>query len=183
MPNAIIPAAEFQSLPLEFVIASPLTGAVKAQAQMAEATKAFLEAFKGDVAFDLKTKNGAGEESSTTIQVPLLSIVPVPHLQIDSLTVNFKYEISQIFADKESIESNVALDLGTTGVLSNFVKASLKGSVASRSSSEATTNRSGCLEITMHASEAPIPEGLARVLSLLAHSVPDAQVAAASTSK
>jgi hypothetical protein len=59
----------------------------------------------------------------------------------------------------------------------------LKGSVTSRSSTESTTNRSGHLEITLHASEAPMPEGLARILSLLAHAVPDAPTlpAAAST--
>jgi hypothetical protein len=33
-------------------------------------------------------------------------------------------------------------------------------------------NRSGVIEITLHASEAPIPEGLARVLNLLAKTIP-----------
>jgi hypothetical protein len=47
------------------------------------------------------------------------------------------------------------------------VQATLKGSVSSSSSSEATTNRSGTLDITVRASEAPIPEGLARLLTLL----------------
>ncbi len=32
-------------------------------------------------------------------------------------------------------------------------------------------NRSGTLEITVHASEAPMPEGLAKVLGLLANAI------------
>jgi hypothetical protein len=172
MANEILPAAEFQSLPLEFIIASPLTGAVKAQALMAEATRKFIETFIAqDASFSIRSKNADGKETSTDVKVPLLSIVPVPHLRIDSLTVNFKYEIAQISAEKSSLDKSVELEAATAGVLSNFVKASLKGSVASRSSTESTMNRSGSLEITLHASEAPVPEGLARVLSLLAHSV------------
>lgn len=66
----------------------------------------------------------------------------------------------------------ISLEAGTTGLLANFVKASLKGNVSSQSSSESVMNRSGVLEITLHASEAPIPEGLARILNLLAKTIP-----------
>ena len=66
----------------------------------------------------------------------------------------------------------VSLEAGTTGILASFVKASLKGNVSSQSSSESVMNRSGVLEITVHASEAPIPEGLARILNLLSKTIP-----------
>jgi hypothetical protein len=33
-------------------------------------------------------------------------------------------------------------------------------------------NRSGMLEMTVHASESPIPEGLAKILNLLASTIP-----------
>jgi hypothetical protein len=179
MATEILPAAEFQALPLEFIISAPLNGAVKAQAIAADNLRAFLEAFK-DKTVEFKTSasqttgatpsNGAGQQLS--VSVPLLAVVPVPYLRIDSLTASFKYEISQIVMDKSQTEKGVDLDAGTAGFLSNFVRATVKGSVSSKSSSESTLNRSGSLEITVHASEAPIPEGLARVLSLLAHAVP-----------
>jgi hypothetical protein len=44
--NPVVPAAEFQALPLDFVIASPLISAVKAQAVAAAATRDFINAFK-----------------------------------------------------------------------------------------------------------------------------------------
>jgi Protein of unknown function (DUF2589) len=169
----ILPAAEFQSLPLEFIISAPLAGAVKAQAVVAQNMKDFIMAFKDtNVEFTAATFTN-GSEQKVNVKVPLLSMVPVPHLRIDSLTIDFKYEVSQIVGDKKSFEAGVDLSAGTTGLLSKFVNATLKGSVTSRSSSESTVNRSGHLAVTVHASEAPIPEGLARVLSLLAHAVPE----------
>ena len=181
MATEILPAAEFQSLPLEFIIAAPLAGAVKAQAVAADSARKFIEAFKDtNVKFTAATvKNGTSRKID--VQVPLLSMVPVPHLRIDSLTVDFKYEVSQIVADKKSLETGFDLDIGTTGVLANFVRASIKGSVTSKSSSESTLNRSGSLAITVHASEAPMPEGLARVLSLLAKAVPEPESVAIPT--
>lgn len=172
MANELIPAAEFQALPLEFIIAAPLAGAVKAQAVVAAGIKTFLEDFgKESVTFSAKSSAGTAAKAVSTT-VPLLALVPVPHLRIDSLTVDFKYEISQVVADKASMEKGVEGSVGTTGVLANFVAASFKGSVSSRSASESTVNRSGSLNITLHASEAPMPEGLSRLLSLLAHAVP-----------
>lgn len=171
-PRDILPAVEFQSLPLEFIIASPLAGAVKAQALAAATTRDFIEGFKGQVVeLEASTQN-SGDERKVTVKAPLLALVPVPHLRIDSLTVSFKYEISQISVDREEHQRELKGEAGTTGILANFVKASLKGSVTSKSASESTVNRAGTLEITVHASEAPIPDGLSRVLSLLAHAVP-----------
>src|SRR5690349_6694102 len=100
MANEILPAAEFQSLPLEFIISAPLSGAVKAQAVAADSARRFIEQFKdASVKFTAATvKNGTTKKID--VEVPLLSMVPVPHLRIDSLTIDFKYEISQIVADK-----------------------------------------------------------------------------------
>src|SRR6185295_18746741 len=126
MPNELLPAAEFQSLPLEFIISAPLSGAIKAQAIAADTARKFIEAFKDtNVEFTAATvKNGV--DKKVKVQVPLLSMVPVPHLRIDSLTVDFKYEIAQIVADKKSLETGFDMDVGSAGILSNFVKASIK---------------------------------------------------------
>lgn len=168
----IQPAAEFQALPLEFIVAAPLIAAVKAQAVAAQATIEFVEKFKGDnVQFEFESKQ-EGTPKKNKVNAPLLSIVPVPHLRIDSLTVNFRYEISQTVKEASSLEKGVEMDVKGGALLSPWVSATLKGSVSSRSSEESTMNRSGTLEITVHASEAPMPEGLAKILSLLATSVP-----------
>jgi len=169
------PAAEFQALPLENIIAAPLLGAIKAQAAAASATCSYINSFLKDgkpITVDLKlsvVQNGNSKE--VAIKAPLLSLVPVPHIRIDSFTTHFKYEISQVTKSTEVFDYGVNLE---TDVTKNpFFNFSLKGNVSSKSSDESVMNRSGMLEITVHASEAPIPEGLSRLLSVIAKALPE----------
>jgi len=169
--------AEFQALPLDFIMAAPLTAAVKAQAAAAEAARGFIEAMLDDngapktVQFQMAVKQNDGASKDVQINAPLLSLVPVPHLRIDSLTVHFKYEITQSLRSSKATDAEVGIQMGIGKTLTPWAEATLKGSVTSKSAEESTTNRSGQLEITLHASEAPMPEGLARLLNLLAKSV------------
>src|SRR3569833_2854738 len=107
--------AEFQALPLDFIMAAPLTAAVKAQAAAAEAARGFIEAMLDDsgapktVQFQMAVKQNDGASKDVQINAPLLSLVPVPHLRIDSLTVHFKYEITQ------SLRSSKATGAGGGG--------------------------------------------------------------------
>lgn len=186
-PPLALPAAEFQQLPLDYIIASPLLAVVKAQQAVAASTRDYILSFLDPPAdgapagtprkpvtvdFALKVFERDKDDKPTdksrdvTLSVPLLSMVPVPHLRIDSLTTHFKYEIAQTVG--ATSDSKKALDGGVSISKIPFLDFSLKGSVASTSATQSSTNRSGVLEITVHASEAPIPEGLARLLTLLA---------------
>lgn len=199
MANVIEPAAEFSKLNLEEIVATPLIATVKAQAVAAEATAAFVKSMidpgtnrPRDVTFRAAfqeqtpalpqpTPAGGGAPGaaivpsgtvrSLEISAPLLSIVPIPHLRIDSLTVNFQYQVNQVLKDEQTRDANASIEIGSGAALSPWVKATLKGTVATRSAQESTTNRSGTLDITVHASEAPMPEGLAKLLSILASSI------------
>ncbi|MBM3263477.1 MAG: DUF2589 domain-containing protein [candidate division Zixibacteria bacterium] len=171
----IHPGAEFQALPLEFIIAAPLLATVKAQMAAAQATLAYIQGLVTDgkpltTTFKIKVDEG-GTVSERTIEAPLLSMVPVPHLRIDSLTTHFKYEITQTVTDRKEMEKGGGADLSPGGFLSKWIGFSVKGSVSSKSSQESSMNRSGVLDITLTASEAPIPEGLSKILGLLANQV------------
>lgn len=185
--NAVIsPAADFEKLPLEMIVATPLTAAVKAQAVAATATVEFIKSLMNKstdgtdvyapqtIKFRVEHQetDAQGKVGSKVVQIdaPLLSMVPVPHLRIDSLTTHFKYEITQVVSEKKEIEKGLAGEVTAGLKVLPFFNATLKGNVSSKSAEESTTNRSGLLEITVHASEAPIPEGLARLLSVLAQS-------------
>jgi hypothetical protein len=177
MAQDVVPAAEFQALPLDFIIAAPLTAVVKAQAITAAATRDFIKTFFNpegapDVVQFTFTQTEGNTERKVDIKAPLLAMVPVPHLRVDSLTVHFQYEITQTERDTSGTDKSLSLEAGTSGLLSKWVQASFKGGVTSRSSHESTQNRSGQLDITVHASEAPMPEGLRRVLELLSTAVP-----------
>lgn len=169
--------AEFQALPLDFLISSPLIAAVKAQHIAAETTKGFIESMINDdgtpktVDFSVEQKSGGDPANNIAVKAPLLALVPVPHLRIDSMSINFTFEVSQTFRDSNETNKSVDMSVSSGKALSPWVKASLKGSASSKATKESQTNRSGHLDITVNASEAPIPEGLARVLSLMTSAI------------
>ncbi len=168
--------SQFQALPLEYLVAAPLIAAVKAQSVAADTTKAFIQGMIVDnkpitVDFEIDQQANDGSTNSISVKAPLLAMVPVPHLRIESLTTHFHFEISQTFRNASETSKDVSLTIASGKLASPWVSASLKGSAASKSSQESTTNRSGSLDITVQASEAPIPEGLARVLSLMTSAI------------
>ena len=189
--EAIQLSAEFEKLPLDVIVASPLEAAVSAQSRAAAATRDYLKSLLDKdgkpimVNFEVGIQENAPSSTAggtpvkqIQITAPLISIVPVPHLRIDSLTTHFKYEISQIVKSTRSFDKSADVGAQTGALLSPWVSATLKGSLSSKSSEESTMNRSGVLEITVHASEAPMPEGLAKILGILANAI---QVAPAGT--
>ena len=178
MANETVPSAEFLAIPLDLVVATPMLAAMKAQAATADATRMYIERLIDPqtrrpvmVGLNLDFKDDAGEQHSTGVQAPLLSLVPVPHMCIDAVNVQFKYEISQLAKDTRATGLNMELGVNSGAALSPWVDASLRGSVTSQSSVESTMNRSGSLDVTVHASEAPIPEGLAKLLTLLSNAI------------
>jgi len=177
MSNPVIePASEFQKLPLEMVIATPLVAVAKAQAIAAQTTISFVKGLIDDqgkpemVELSIE-KEQAGAAQLAKVKVPLLTMVPVPHLLIDSLTINFKYEISQTFRNKSETSASAKLDVKTGAALSPFVEATFHGNVAHTSSSEASTNRGGTLDIMLRASQSPVPVGLDRLLTMLSQAI------------
>lgn len=174
--------AEFQALPLEYLISTPLVAAVKAQRVAAESTRQFIESMIVDgkpisVNFAVNQKSADGNENAVNVAAPLLALVPVPHLRIEALTVKFSFEISQTYRDSKETDKSVDTSISSGKALSPWVSASVKGSISSKASQESATNRSGQLDITVQASESEIPEGLARVLSLMTSAIQTPEVA------
>ncbi len=170
--------AEFQALPLDFLISAPLIATVKAQHIAAQTTKSYIESMINSdgtpitVDFSVEQQSDEAGVNKIDVKAPLLSLVPVPHLRIDSLTVNFTFEVSQTYRNSKETDKSVDMTVSSGRALSPWVKASVKGSASSKATVESQTNRSGQLEITVNASEAKEPpEGLARVLSLMTSAI------------
>lgn len=180
-PASVPLAADFQALPLGYIISEPLKATINAQTIAANTTKDFINGFIQNgkpvtVDFSASINNGtdaSGNTKTTAVNVsaPLLAMVPVPHLRIDSLTIHFKYEVSMIEKSTQSTASSADLSVQSGSVISPWVNASLKGSISSNSSNENSTNRNGVLEITVNASESPIPEGLSKILGIMTNAI------------
>ena len=172
---------EFKAIPLEDIIAAPLTGAIEAQKKSAEATRDFIKSFIDEdgnpinvefkVAKNLLDQGGAETSESMQVKAPLLSIVPTPHLAIDEVITHFSYEIAQTITYEKEKEAKGEGEGQTGWLVSKFAKVQLSGSISNKTTEASTANRSGSLEITVKASQAPMPKGLDKILSVLANQI------------
>ncbi|MFI6283891.1 DUF2589 domain-containing protein [Streptomyces sp. NPDC051018] len=181
--------ANLSALPLEHIIGAPMNAAIKAQVMAARETVNFINgvgmnvhpvtgeksAINVDFKFDrpieeLVSLPGVPEPVRnirvvpSKLSVPLLSIVPIPYIRIEDLTIQFEYSI----ADIETSESSSELGI-EAGVEVNYwaVKASVKGSYSNKNKNTRSTDQRTTLSITVHAVQDSIPEGLARVLDMM----------------
>lgn len=175
--ETIASPAEFSKIPLDFVIASPLLTTIEAHKAAAQTTLEFVEklgeADNMQFAFEEKTSDTSGKETSRNknVSVPLLALTKVPSLNFDALSVNFRYNISQVITEKKKTTSKAQANIETKGVLSKFVGASLSGSVEHSSSRENTANRGGTLDVKVHVSESQLPAGLEKVINAMVENI------------
>jgi hypothetical protein len=165
-------------LPFGSLIGGPLNAAVEAQANAATTSLEFIKSLtetddKKVLSVTFKYKNG---DDVKELEVPLISIVPIPFLRIDSMDIGFKANVS---ATNNTTDSTTKSDTrtGKMSVSANhwFVKASLDASVSSKKDSTSTRDSKYSVEYTMdinvHAVQDDMPAGLAKVLNILTESV------------
>ena len=140
-------------LPFENLIGGPLSACVLAQRQAAETTKDFIE----NVGFKKKGNSDDLEVISMSfvfqqngmykkLNVPLLTIIPIPYMTIDSIDIGFR---ADMVATKDG---------KLYGKFSNA-----KDSVAVKSSKYDIRNQ---IDVNIHASSSSMPPGMAALLDI-----------------
>lgn len=98
------------------------------------------------------------------LTVPLLTIVPIPFIRINDMTIDFEFQVKDVETAESQTEKNVSVNARTGGW---FFKSSMKGSYTNRTSNKRETDRRTTLKITVSAVQDQVPEGLGRVLDIL----------------
>lgn len=208
-------SSQFKGLPMGDLIGGPLSAACDAQIKLADATANFIKVVGflpptadsaksdpnavGDVRTALfqfdrpvqdPTKTDANGNALITqetvrIQAPLLSIVRIPNLAINSVDVTFDMEVKSSTSHKDSKDTEAGFE-GTAkvgwGVFSASV--SVHGSVSAHQENTRSSDNSAKYHVEVHAADTGMPEGLARVLDIMqTASAPMAITAANSDSK
>src|SRR5690554_6110075 len=175
--ESIASPAEFAKIPLDFIIATPLLTTIEAHKAAAMTTLDFVKSLNGSPNLDLKIAgktvdaNGNVTSQERNVSVPLLILAKVPSLNFDSLSVGFKFNISQVITEKKATTSAANASITTKGVLAKFLGASLTGSIEHSSSRENTANRGGTLEVKVHVSESPLPPGLEKIINAMVENI------------
>jgi hypothetical protein len=172
---------ELAAIPFGTLIGGPLTAAIEAQAKAAMTTVEFIRAIGFDEKGDLinvvfKYKNGPEAEDLMELEVPLLTIVPIPFLRIENMDIHFKASLSQSTETKETESSSLGSEAKISGSAKYlFFKADMSASVSSKKDSSSTRDSRYAVEYTMdinvHAVQDDMPAGLAKMLNLLNESM------------
>lgn len=175
---------QFTGLDMKNLIGAPLSASADASVQLAQSTAEFINTVGFDQDGNTRSTNfkfnkttinddGTKNDEEMNVEVPLLSIVPIPNLQIDEVNVLFDMEVKQTEKSESSKDFG-----GSTSISAGFfgVKATVTGSVSSHSSNTRSTDNSAKYHVDVRATNHGTPEGLARVLDMMAANVAPALV-------
>ena len=172
-----------QVMDLKRLIASPLIATLEADAMTTDSYIKFLK----EVAFEedhngglgkLRTftfqyyQNEKGGKSLKNVQIPVISLIPIPLLQIKEAT--FDFDIKILDAVTESRETEFSFDERSQNKNGNTDNTYIRAALAPQSgkSSESRENSLSAnmkVHVIMH--QADMPAGLANLLSLSAHNM------------
>ena len=190
--------SQITALPFGNIIGGPMKAAIEAQALAAKSTIDFIQkvGFKpkddtdpffpddggnadvGDVryvTFKYTVQNEDGSSSEASIEVPILTIVPIPFIRIDEMTIDFLAKISEMRAEtrKAGSESNSTFNVSAKygGQWWSPVSVGIKASYSSRHTSSTEANSRYQTEMTMNvhvrAVQDELPAGMSRILNIL----------------
>jgi hypothetical protein len=197
-----------RSLPFGRVIGGPMVAAIQAQSLAAQATVDFIKSvgFKapagpavpgqdpaiGEIInvvfqFERKKTSPSGEAANDqtekiTLQVPLLTIVPIPFIRIEEMTIDFTAKITEDHTDSSSTSSSSSVSTDTSlsfsaGSFLSPVKVGLNAKVATRhnnasaSSSKNRYNTEYTIDIHLRAVQDEMPAGLSKILNILENAI------------
>lgn len=167
-------AEQFAGLEMEQIIGAPLRAAADASLQLAESTADFIRKVGFDNEGKVRTaafgyqifnpgEDGIGSLEEMRVDVPLLSVVPIPNLQVDEVSLLFDIEVRQ----SERRDTAMELSAGASGKL-GILKVGITGNVSAHHTNTRSTDNSAKYHVDIRASNHGMPEGLARVLDMMA---------------
>ncbi len=168
---------QMRQLPIKELIGAPFRAAMESQIALAESTYEFIKLLGFDDDGELKTidfsvpiadklEEGAVTYKKEIVKAPLLSLLPIPSLMIDNVTVDFQLEIKNTIqkTDKYAISSE-----GTTKKLKLFSlkKTEMLGRVSESRENTRSGNQAAKYQFHVEAKMQANPEGLQKMLDLI----------------
>lgn len=169
-------ANELSSMDFSNLIGGPMKAAVEAQNMASLAQIHFIQEVgmtKGQneemelstVEFVYSTKQGENNPVIHTISVPVLTMLNVPSLRIDEMTIDFNAKLTSVETTSTSTDLNVSAELSA----SYMKMVSLKASAAYQKKTSATSQveRTYSMVIHVRVVNDELPAGLDRLLTML----------------
>lgn len=181
-----------KALPFGHLIGAPLVAVIEAQAQAAQTTVNFIESVgftkeenSGTTTPDVvdggkvrmvgfhyqkSNPNGNGNPVNASLNVPVLSIVPVPYIRIEETTIDFTAKIVDI--EETKVDTSLNTGASVDASYGHFLAPAKVGFKASISYNRNTNSNSRFekeyqMHVSVRAVQDDMPAGLSRVLNIL----------------
>ena len=164
------------------LIGGPLQAAVSAQAMAAKSTWEFIQ----EVGLNTDKKSAVNvtfiyqkDGELTKLIVPLLTIVPIPMIVIDDVSIQFKASLNASSSECTESASSESIEAGGEGSakvgwgpfsLTVRAKANYSSKKDSKSTKDSRYSVEYTQDVSVHATQADMPAGLATVLNILSSS-------------
>lgn len=175
------------NLPFGHMIGAPLNACIEAQAQAARTTVNFIN----DVGINVTINEDTRMEKKEVIyvyfefiqngrqvifSVPLLTIVPIPYIAINTVDISFKATVSGVESDAYEATSGSSstaerqssgAKLGWFSYGSTKLKTAYSTKKDSKSTQDSTYSIEATIDVNVHASQDSMPAGMAKILEML----------------
>ncbi len=102
------------------------------------------------------------------IEVPLLTILPIPFIRVEEATVDFNAKINSMETSSTSSEFNIGANLEVKqGWISGSAKLNVSCSYQKKSASGSTVERTYSMQIHVRATQDEMPAGMEKLLGIL----------------
>lgn len=178
---------ELAAIDFAQVIGGPLQAVITAQASAAQLTTNFIQqtAFEPQsgassgpqklkvVEFDYSQMMGGGASGSTdglTIKVPLLTMIPIPFIRVDSMTIDLNVSLHSTNTVTESNEATASASAGGSENL-EFEQTQWQTSVTDKNTyqNNSVIDDTYSLHVTVHAVQDQMPGGMQNVLNIFSN--------------
>ena len=188
-----------QNLPFDSLIAAPLNACVNAQAEAAQTTINFIESvglndvdgqkeavyvyfnfIQGGRRVTIYTHGMPADSvvraAAEEFSVPLLTMVPIPYIAINTIDINFKAKVTGVqnqknteseSYQKDSEEKRKKSGLGWFSVSSTQLTTSISTKKDSTSTKDSGYSVEATIDVAVHASQDSMPAGMAKILEML----------------
>jgi len=169
---------DLSSLDFKSVIGGPLLACVDAQAQATLSTMNFIEsvAFYKDaqghqqistVAFSYTSLAANGSLASFTMNIPLITLVPIPYIEVREVKIDFNIKVNSVRNYAQTSSSNVLVAASLNArYMSNSLSFYVGVQSQSASSNSGEVKQEFSLQVSVRAGQGDLPAGTQRMLGL-----------------
>ena len=171
-----------QNLPFDSLIAAPLNACVNAQAEAAQSTINFIQSVglnedeNGNKQAVYVYFNFIQGGRRLTISVPLLTMIPIPYIAINTIDINFKAKVTGVQNENnsatKSYEDKIEASkkegkLGWFKVTTTKINTEVSTKKDSTSTKDSGYSVEATIDVAVHASQDSMPAGMAKILEML----------------